>query len=292
MQADDLRLVGTVLRKLNAPLLVHAESPFVIEQASQCDEVALGDGRSYHVYLQSRPPEAELEAIKFLIDYVRTHGCRVHIVHLAAPEALEEISGARAEGLPITVETCPHYLTFAAEDIPDGATTFKCAPPIRDGARRELLWEALRNGSLDMVVSDHSPCPPVMKQLDSGDFLAAWGGIASLQVTLAAVWTGAHQRGCDLNDVVRWMCAAPAELAGLESRKGRIAAGYQADLTVFDPAAVFTVDATTLEHRHKITPYDGMTLRGVVHAAYLRGVAIYENGKFGAPSGRLLRRME
>ena len=292
VQADDLRRVGTVLRKMNALLLVHAEWPFVIEEVSQDESVALGDSRKYDVYLKSRPVEAELEAIDYLIDFVREFGCRVHIVHLAAPEALEAISGARAEGLPITIETCPHYLTFAAEDIPDGATQFKCAPPIRDRVRRELLWDALRQKDIDMVVTDHSPCPPVMKQLDSGDFLAAWGGIASLELGLRAVWTGAAARGFELANVVEWMGAGPARLCGLDKRKGAIAVGFDADVVVFDADAVGTVDAQMLQHRHKITPYDGMQLRGQVHATYLRGQKIYEQGEFSEAAGRLLRHME
>lgn len=292
MQADDMRRVGMILRKLEAPLLVHAEWPFVIEEASLRDDVALGDSRDYEVFLRSRPPEAEIQAIAYLIDMVREFGWRLHIVHLAAPEALDAIGSARAEGLPITVETCPHYLTFAAEEIADGATVFKCAPPIRDGARRELLWSGLRSGAIDMVVSDHSPCPPVMKQLDSGDFLAAWGGIASLQLGLRAVWTGAAARGFTLSDVAKWMSSAPARLAGLDARKGSIAPGYDADIVVFDPDNTSSVVAEALEHRHKITPYDGMELRGSIDATYLRGERIYEAGQFTEPRGRLLRRVE
>jgi allantoinase len=292
VQPDDLRRFGMVLRRLGAPLLAHAEWPFVIEEASLRDDVALGDSRKYDIYLQSRPPEAEIEAIEYLIDYVREYGGHVHIVHLAAPEALELTAAARAEGLPITVETCPHYLMFAAEDIPDGATQYKCAPPIRDAVRRELLWEGLRQGTIDMVVTDHSPCPPVMKQQDSGDFLAAWGGVASLQLGLRAVWTGAAERNFTLSDVAKWMSAKPAELAGMTGRKGAIAAGYDADIVAFEPDTMEVVRAETLEHRHKITPYDGMQLRGRVHTTYVRGSAVYDNGEFAEPAGRLLRRME
>jgi allantoinase len=242
--------------------------------------------------LRSRPPEAETKAIDYIIDMVREYGWRAHIVHLAAPEALDAIGAARAEGLPITVETCPHYLMFSAEEIPDGATVYKCAPPIRDAARREQLWAGLASGAIDMVVSDHSPCPPVMKQLDSGDFLAAWGGIASLQLGLRAVWTGAAARGHTLNDVAKWMCSAPARLAGLDARKGSIAPGYDADIIVFDADSTARVSAEALEHRHKITPYDGMELRGSIEATYLRGERIYEAGQFTEPRGRLLRRVE
>lgn len=292
MQPDDLRRIGMVLRRMDAQLLAHAEWPFVIEEASMHEEVALGDSRKYDLYLRSRPAEAEVKAISYLIDFVRESGCRVHIVHLATPEPLPAIDAARAEGMPITVETCPHYLTFAAHDIPDGATQFKCAPPIRDGLDREGLWDGLRSGAIEMVVSDHSPCPPVMKQLDSGDFLAAWGGIASLQLGLSVIWTGASARGFDLVDVANWMSAGPARLAGLEERKGAIAAGRDADIVVFDPDAVKRVNAQKLEHRHKITPYDGMQLRGEVRATLLRGATIYGNGEFTEPQGKLLRRME
>lgn len=292
VQPDDLRRVGTILRRLGAPLLAHAEWPFVVEEASLRDDVALGDPRDYDVYLRSRPPEAEVEAIAYLIDFVREFGCRVHIVHLATSDALELIQSARDEGLPITVETCPHYLTFSAHDVRDGATQFKCAPPIRDGTQRDGLWTGLRNGTIDMIVSDHSPCPPVLKQLDSGDFLAAWGGIASLQLGLSVVWTEASLRGHGLDDVVKWMCTGPALLAGMQGRKGAIAEGHDADIVAFDADAVTTINAQHLEHKHKITPYDGMQLRGRVQATYVRGIMVYDDGFFSEPAGRLLRRME
>ncbi|MGQ0814836.1 MAG: allantoinase AllB [Gemmatimonadota bacterium] len=289
MQPADLRRAAPILRELDATLLAHAEWPFVIEEASLRDDVALGDMRKYDLYLRSRPADAELEAIEYLIDLVREFGCRVHIVHVAAPEAAPVIEAARAEGLPITAETCPHYLTFSAEKVPDGATAFKCAPPIRTANAREDLWNALDRGAIDMVVSDHSPCPPVMKQSDSGDFLAAWGGIASVQLGLRAVWTQAAARGHGLIKVAEWMSHRPATLANLDGRKGSIEAGRDADIVVFDPDAVKPVDASTLEHRHKLTPYDGMQLRGEVRATYLRGEKIYEAGEFADARGRLLR---
>lgn len=292
VQPDDLRRAAPLLKNLDTVLLAHAEWPFVIEEASLRDEVALGDSRKYSVYLQSRPDDAELEAIDYLIDLVREFGCRVHIVHLAAPAALEAIEAARFEGLPITVETCPHYLTFSAEEIGDGATVYKCAPPIRSQEQREALWQALKRGAIDMIVTDHSPCPPIMKHAESGDFLAAWGGIASLQLGLRAVWTGAHQRGCSLNDVAKWMSAGPARLAGLHGKKGKIEAGADADLVVFDPDRLTRVSAEMLQHRHRITPYDGMELRGEVLTTYLRGDVVYHAGEFGEPRGRLLRGME
>jgi allantoinase len=292
MQPHDLRRAAPELKRLNALLLVHAEWPFVIEEASLRDDVALGDSRKYDLYLRSRPAAAELEAIDYLIDLVREFGCRVHIVHLAAPQALPAIEAARAEGLPITVETCPHYLTFTAESVPDGATAFKCAPPIRTKDCREQLWNALRRGALDMIVSDHSPCPPIMKQFDSGDFLAAWGGIASLQLGLSAVWSGACERGFKLSDLTSWMSLSPARLAGLDERKGAIAAGRDADIVVFDPDAIQRIDGASLEQRHKFTPYDGMELRGAVRATFLRGEKIYDAGVFTPPRGRLLRGLE
>jgi allantoinase len=289
MQADDLRRAAPLLKQLDALLLAHAEWPFVIEEASLLDDVALGDSRKYDVYMQSRPAEAEIKAIEFLIDLVREFGCRVHIVHLAAPAALPLLEAARAEGLPLTVETCPHYLTFAAEDVPDGATVYKCAPPIRTRESREELWHGLRRGAIDLIVTDHSPCAPMMKQPDSGDFLSAWGGIASLQLGLRAVWTGAAARGFTLRDVAEWLAAGPAQLALLTGRKGAIEAGCDADIVVFDPDATAPVIGDQLEHRQKITPYDGMELRGIVHATFLRGEKIFEHAEFAEPSGRLLR---
>lgn len=290
MQADDFRRVGTILRKLQLPLLVHAEWPFVIEEASMRDDVALGDPSLYEVYLRSRPPEAEIEAIEYIIDLVREFGCQAHIVHLATAQAIEAIDAARADGLPITVETCPHYLLFAAGQVGNGQTQYKCAPPIRDTVEREGLWDGLRSNSIDMIVTDHSPCPPVLKQIESGDFLAAWGGIASLQVSLSAVWTGASTRGFKMSDVVKWMCAGPAQLAGMPNRKGSIAPGYDADIVAFDAETIWRVNAEQLEHRHKITPYDGMELRGRVTATYVRGNLVFDNGEFSEPAGRLLRR--
>src|SRR4029077_4514476 len=201
---------------------------------------------------------------------------------------------ARRAGLPVTAETCPHYLTFAAEEIPDGGVAWKCAPPIRSRENRERLWEALREGVLDLVVTDHSPCPPEMKKIEEGDFRGAWGGIASLQVALPAVWTGARERGFSLGDVAEWMCAAPARLAGLEGRKGAIAPGYDADLVVWDPEATFEVEPSRLRQRHKITPYAGRTLHGVVHRTLLRGETVFGDfsgdGETGQPLGKFLRR--
>ena len=288
----DLAEAMPVLARLGAPLLVHAELPGPIEQAAELESCATWDGRAYACYVASRPPEAELEAIALMLRLARSTGARVHIVHLSASDAIPMLEEAREAGLPVTVETCPHYLHFAAEEIPDGACQYKCAPPIRDRANKRRLWDGLRDGVIDLVATDHSPCPPDMKRLDEGDFTAAWGGVASLQLGLAVTWTGARRRGLGLEDVVRWMCAAPARLAGLEGRKGGIAAGLDADLVVFEPDTEFVVDAAKLYHRHPITPYAGARLTGVVRRTYLRGALAYERGQGpGTPTGRILDRI-
>jgi allantoinase len=200
------------------------------------------------------------------------------------------VTRARASGAPITAETCPHYLSIAAEDIADGAVELKCAPPIRAAAERERLWRGLADGTIELVASDHSPAPPELKRAADGDFLAAWGGIASLQVALAVVWTEARARGFGLERLAGWCSAAPARLAGLASRKGSIAPGRDADLVVFDPEASFTVEPERLYHRHPMTPYAGRTLAGRIVRTYLRGALVYDDGRFAAPAGELLRR--
>jgi len=214
-----------------------------------------------------------------MLGLCRETGCRVHIVHVSAAETLDRLRDARRAGLPVTAETCPHYLTFAAEEILDGATAWKCAPPIRERSNREQLWDGLADGTLDLVASDHSPAPPALKCLETGDFVRAWGGVASLELGLAATWTGARERGRDLGDLARWCAERPAGLAGL-SRKGRIAAGCDADVVVFDPEARFTVVPERLHQRHPVTPYAGMMLTGVVRQTFLRGVCVYDEGKF------------
>jgi allantoinase len=257
---------------------VHAEDPGVIAAAPA------PDGRRYAGFLASRPAAAEDTAIAHLLAAARRHGARVHILHLSSASALPLIAAARAGGVAVSAETCPHYLTFCAERVPDGATEFKCCPPIRDAANRDALWAGLAAGLIDVVVSDHSPCPPALKQRESGDFGAAWGGISSLQLGLPAVWTQARRRGRGLADVVRWMAGGTAELAGLHG-KGAIALGRDADLVAFDDTARFTVDPSRLEHRHPVTPYAGQTLTGVVRRTWLRGRAAG-----AAPAGRLLTR--
>lgn len=266
--AGDLRQALPILEQLGVPLMVHAEDPALLRAAPD------GGSRRYADYLASRPPEAEARAIELLTTLMDRWPTPVHIVHLSSAGSLAIVRAARARGLPITVETCPHYLTFAAEDIPDGATDHKCAPPIRERAERELLWRALLDGQIDLVASDHSPCPPIMKET-KGDFFAAWGGIASLQLSLAAVWTGARERGISVNRVAEWMCEAPARLAGLGRRKGKLAPGWDADVVVWDPEASFTVDPTRLHHRHRVTPYAGRTLHGVVRATYVGGRTVF-----------------
>ena len=258
------------------PLLVHAElaGPIVEATAQQ----AAADWRRYATYLASRPDAAEVEAIRLMIRLCRAYRFRLHIVHLASELALGELRAARAEGLPVTVETCPHYLHRAADEIADGATLWKCAPPIRSASNREALWEALREGTIDMVVTDHSPCPPEMKRLDTGGFDQAWGGIASLSVALAVVWTGASRRGLGLDDLARWMSAAPAALAGMSGRAGALKAGREASFVVFNPEAEFTVAPEGLHYRHPVSPYMGERLRGVVRATYLRGEAVFADG--------------
>jgi allantoinase len=282
---DDLRAALPHLASTGLPLLVHAELAGPIDAATA--HLRNADWRSYDTYLQSRPDEAELLAIRMMLSLCREYGFRLHIVHLSTAMALPALQAARAGGLPVTVETCPHYLHLAAEDISDGATLFKCAPPIRGRNNREPLWQGLRDGVIDFVVTDHSPCPPDMKKLEEGSFRTAWGGISSLSLALAVMWTEAARRGFTLLDVARWMAEGPAQLAGCHARKGRIAAGYDADLVVFDSEANVRVTAERLHHRHPQSPYMGESLRGLVKATYLRGQPVFVSGDFpGDACGR------
>ena len=276
----DLREAMPIIANTGLPLLVHAEVPRPVEAA---ERLLLGEGADwsrYVNYLRSRPDQAERDAVHLLIELCREYRCHVHIVHLATAQAVAELTAAREEGLPITVETCPHYLYFAAESVPDGATMFKCAPPIRRAANRELLWQALGSRSIDLIATDHSPCPPEMKGLKEGNFRTAWGGIGSVSVALPAVWTGASARGFEVRDVVRWMSEQPAQLAGLQSCKGKIALGYDADFAVFDPAIEWTVTPESLHFRHPISPYLGQRLKGEVAATFVRGVCVFREGAF------------
>jgi allantoinase len=266
--------------------MIHAEFPPVLARAAQALE---GDPRRYATWLESRPAAAELEAIRVLGELAVEYGVRMHIVHVSSAESISVLASARRAGARMTAETCPHYLTFCAEEIPDGATTFKCAPAIGGRENRELMWEALSDGSLNAVVSDHSPCPPALKSRDTGSFVSAWGGIASLQIGISVVWSGARIRGLSLEHLVEWMCTGPASVAGLAATKGAIAPGRDADLVFFRPEDEFTVDAARLRHRHAVTPYHGRRLAGVVEATYLRGVEIFRRAAADKPPlGRLL----
>ncbi|MEZ4364277.1 MAG: allantoinase AllB [Kofleriaceae bacterium] len=262
------------LSQLGVPLLVHAEVAGPIDAAAAA--LASLDPRRYATYLASRPPAAEEEAIALVAGLCRRTKARTHIVHHSAASALPLLRAARAEALPLSAETCPHYLHFVAERIADGATPWKCAPPIREEANREELWRALAEGLLDLVASDHSPCTPALKGLEAGDFAAAWGGVSGLQLALPVVWTQARRRGHTLVDVARWMSARPAELAGLSAHKGAIAVGRDADLVVLANDEVFEVTPERIRHRHQVTPYRGERLHGVVRATYLRGDQIWD----------------
>lgn len=292
IDAASLETALPVIAKTGLPLLVHAELQEPIDAAL----AALPDPdhpawRIYATYLASRPDEAELAAIRLLLDLCRRFYFRLHIVHLATAQAVEMLRAAKAEGLPVTVETCPHYLHLCAEDIPEGRTEFKCAPPIRSRANRKALWQALGSGLIDMVATDHSPCPPAMKRAEDGRFNAAWGGIASLSTALPVMWTEAHARGFTLRDIARWMSGAPAALAGLRGRVGGIEVGRDANFVVFDPEAEFNVTEDVLHYRHKVSPYLGERLRGVVRETVLRGTTVYRDGEFpGENTGREYKR--
>jgi allantoinase len=276
----DFATAMTEVARLGALMIVHAED---------ADEVAeCAHGRAYGGFLASRPDAAEERAIALVVDTARTTGARAHVVHLSASGALPTLRAALAGGVDVSVETCPHYLHFEAGTIPDGATELKCCPPIRDGANREALWAALGGGDIDMVVSDHSPCTADLKRQDTGDFAEAWGGIASLQLGLPVVWSGARERGVPLADVVRWMATAPARRVGLTS-KGEIAVGADADLCVFAPEESWVVDPARLHHKNPVSAYTGRTLTGTVRSTWLRGRPVDLTAE---PRGRLLRRGE
>ncbi len=294
VEAADLRLAMPILAKHKVPLLVHAEL--------ECGESFHWDQApcSYDAFVKSRPRRWENEAIKMMIDLCREFKCPVHIVHLSSAEAIPMIKTAKAEGLPITAETCPHYLTFAAEDIVDGDPRFKCAPPIRERENRERLWSAVQDGTIDFIVSDHSPCTPELKFLEEGDLKKAWGGISSLQFGLSIVWTEARKRGAKIEDLAKWMCRKPAEFLRLTDDstnpvttaikptqkpgwKGCLERGFDADIVIWDPEAIQTIEKAAIHHRHKVTPYDGRELFGVVKQTYVRGSKVFDCGKFVSP---------
>jgi allantoinase len=283
VREQDLRAALPHVARTGLPLLVHAELPAFLAGPEMRD----ADWRSYSTYLRSRPAHAEVAAIELMLSLSREYGFRLHIVHLATGLALEMLQAARSEGLAVTVETCPHYLHLEAEMIADGATQYKCAPPIRSRPNRERLWRGLEDGVIDLVVTDHSPCPPALKRLQEGNFETAWGGIASLSMALPVMWTEAQRRGFSMADIARWMAEKPARLAGCAASKGQLAAGLDADFVVFDPESEFTVTAERLHHRHALSPYLGERLRGVVKRTYLRGQVVFCDGEFpGEAAGR------
>jgi len=279
------------LLPLERPLLVHAEWPPILDAALLQVTREGRDPRAYASWLASRPAAAETEAVAHLRRIVAA-GQDVHVVHVSCADscALQPSLEGGSDAAAMTFETCPHYLTFSADAVPDGATEFKCAPPFRDVRERERLWEALRDGRIGMIASDHSPCPPEMKHRGSGDFFAAWGGIASLELLLPLVWTGARARGFDVATVLGWCAGFPARLAGLDARKGRIAAGMDADLVVWDPDATCVVEHA-VHHRHPLTPYAGQVLHGVVRETYLRGQRVFSraHGHVAKPPGAFVR---
>ena len=286
---QELRAALPHVARTGLPLLVHAELPGPVDAATR--QLVEADWSKYSTYLQSRPDEAELSAIRLMLTLCREFHFRLHIVHLATSQALGLLRAAKSEGLPVSVETCPHYLRFSADKIPDGQTLFKCAPPIRGPENQEKLWQALREGLIDLVATDHSPCPPEMKRLRERNFRTAWGGIAGLSLALPVMWTEASARGFALTDIARWMAEGPAWVAGCETRKGRIAKGFDADFVAFSPEAEFIATEDHLHYRHRVSPYLGEKLRGVVKATYLRGDCIFSDGRFpGEPKGRELRR--
>ncbi|GAB3869943.1 allantoinase AllB [Hymenobacter segetis] len=271
---DDLRRVMPILARYKLPLLVHCEL------SEDNDEWKKNDHRSYPNYLASRPKKWEDDAIAMMIRLCEEFNCPVHIVHLSSADSIAPIAAAKAKGLPLTVETGQHYLYFNAEDIADGQTQFKCAPPIREKANNDQLWAALQSGVIDFVATDHSPAPPDLKQLENGDFTTAWGGIASLQFALPVLWTAARQRGASLSDIVKWLSTNPAKLAGQSGKKGQIAPGFDADLIVFDPEKNFEVSEDMILHKHKVSPYICQELAGVVELTFLKGEQVFQRPNF------------
>lgn len=281
LSVDEMEVDMEVLKSFDSLMIVHAEDSEIIDHAPEAS------GGKYTGFLESRPRDAENTAIAQVIERARKTGVRAHVLHLSSSDALDMIKAAKAEGVKLTVETCPHYLTLLAEEIPDGATAFKCCPPIRESSNRELLWQGLQDGVIDCIVSDHSPSTIDLKDVENGDFGVAWGGVASLQLGLPLIWTEAKKRGIALERVIEWMSAKPAALAGL-SHKGAIALGNDADFALFAPEETFEVDVAKLHHKNPISPYQGKTLAGVVRSALVAGADV----DFKTPKGKLIRRDE
>ncbi|HWR33973.1 MAG TPA: allantoinase AllB [Chitinophagaceae bacterium] len=270
---ENLRKVMPAIAKHGLPLLVHCEL-YRNPHSEACIPY-----HSYANYLASRPKQWEDDAVTLMIRLCGEFNCRTHIVHLSSANSLTEIEKAKQMGLPLTVETCQHYLYFNAEEIPDSKTEFKCAPPVRENENNKQLWQALKDGIIDFVASDHSPAPPEMKELESGNFMKAWGGISSLQFALPVLWTAAKKQGCRLNDIAKWLCEKPPQLPQLKT-KGKIEKGFDADLAIWIPEEKFTVTKEIILHRHKITPYLNEQLYGVVKQTWLKGEKVYDSGKF------------
>jgi len=278
---QDLRKAMPIIAKHGLPLLVHCELDTYLSRQQ-------GDSRSYANYLASRPKKWEDNAIQLMIRVCEEFNCRTHIVHLSSADSIDQVAAAKQKGLPLTAETGQHYLYFNAEQIKDGQTQFKCAPPIREQNNNERLWQALKEGIIDFVATDHSPALPAMKELASGDFMKAWGGIASLQFALPALWTAAKSHGCGLTDIAGWLCEKPAVLAGLQDKKGKIAKGFDAEFVVWDPEQQFTVTEKNIWHKHKITPYLNEMLYGVVDQTFLKGDLVFEKDEFILNKGRII----
>ena len=279
----DLRKAMPIIAKHNLPLLVHCE----IYSPIQNSKFKIQNS-SYQDYLNSRPRKWEDDAIALMIRLCEEYNCRTHIVHLSSSDSIEQIAKAKQKGLRLTVETCQHYLYFNAEEIPNGRTEYKCAPPIRERENNEKLWQALKGGIIDYVATDHSPSTPDLKELQSGDLMKAWGGIASLQFALPVLWTAAKKHNCDLNDLTKWLCANPSKIRGRETSKGKIKKGYDADLIVWDAESSFIITEEVILHKHKITPYLGEKLFGVIEQTYLAGEKVYDKGTMQLNKGKIL----
>jgi allantoinase len=285
VSAEELRKGMAILAKYQIPLLAHAE----LDEPHAGLEFFKENPTSFMAFLKSRPKEWEDKAVDILIALCAEFKSPVHIVHLSSANRLPEIKAAREQGLPLTVETCPHYLFFCAEEVPDRNTLYKCTPPIREAQNNELLWKALKDGTLDFVVTDHSPAPPELKKTASGNLLEAWGGIASIQFSLPVMWTIARKRKFTLEQLSAWMSTHVAQFIGYGNSKGKIQAGYDADLVVWDPEEEFTVEASQILYRHQITPYLGQDLNGRIKQTYLKGKKVYDQGQFTAlAQGELL----